>query len=120
MSAELPVTGMSTASPGSAVATLYDAGRRVEILATWYLRFHGYLTTPHFVLHRPDGTQYTEADILGGRFSPPAEDVVTGGPDLALDVRSDLIDIVIAECSADAAKLNQPWKDAFDHHLRYV
>jgi hypothetical protein len=98
----------------------YDLGRRIEILATWYLRFHGYLTTPHFVLHRPDGTQYTEADILGVRFPHSAEDVVTGGPDPALNVRSDLIDVVIAECSADAAKLNQPWKDDFDHHLQYV
>src|SRR5262249_21549736 len=41
----------------------YESGRRVEVLATSYLRFHGYLTTPHFVLHRPDGTPYTDADI---------------------------------------------------------
>jgi len=98
----------------------YDRGRRVEVLATWYLRFHGYLTTPHFVLHKPDGTQYTDADILGVRFPHSAEDVVSGGPDPALDVRDDLIDVVIAECSADQAKFNKPWKEEFDRHLQYV
>lgn len=98
----------------------YDRGTRVEVLSTWYLRFHGYLTTPHFVLHRSDGKQYTEADILGIRFPHSSEDIVTRGPDPALDVRSDAIDIVIGECSADAAKINQPWKDDFERHLEYV
>lgn len=98
----------------------YDLGRRVEVLATWYLRFNGFLTTPHFVLHRPDGTQYTEADILGVRFPHSQEDVVTGGPDPALDVRSDLLDVVVAECSAKGAKLNRPWQENFPRHLDYV
>lgn len=98
----------------------YDRGRRVEVLCTWYLRFHGYLTTPHFILQRLDGTQYTEADILGVRFPFYAEHVVTGGPDPDLDVRDDLIDCVIAECSARAFKLNEPWKDDFRQNLEYV
>ncbi len=98
----------------------YDVGRRVEVLSTWYLRFHGYLTTPHFILHRPDGTQYTEADILGVRFPLSIEDVVTGGPDPEAAILDDVLDVVIGECSADAAKINMPWKEDFERHLQYV
>ncbi len=98
----------------------YDAGRRVEILCTWFLRFNGYLTTPHFVLHRPDGTEYTEADILGVRFPNSREEVVIGGPDPALEVREDLIDCIVGECSAKGAKLNLQWQENLEHHLAYV
>ena len=102
MSAELPVTGTSTAARTSAVAVPYDTRRRIEVLATWYLRFHGYLTAPHFVLQRPDGSPYTDADILGVRFPHSREAMVTGGPDPNLDLRDDLLDIVIAECATYA------------------
>ena len=120
MSAELPVASMSTASHGSTVGMLYNAGRRIEVLTTWYLRFHGYLTAPHFVLQKPDGSQYTDADILGVRFPHSREAVVTGGPDPNLDIRDDLLDVVIAECSSKGAKLNPQWLDNPVQHLTYV
>ncbi len=94
--------------------------RKIEVLSAWYLRFHGYLTAPHFVLHQPNGKQYTDADILGVRFPHSSEDVVSGGADPALDVRADLVDIVVAECSASTPKINDPWRDDFERHLQYV
>src|SRR5438128_2340588 len=43
---------------------------RFEALATWYLRFNGYFTTPDFTVHpdfrnQPGGT---DADVLAVRF----------------------------------------------------
>lgn len=105
---------------GESFRYFYKPGRRVEILCAWYLRFHGYLNAPHFILQRPNGTQYTDADILGVRFPYSKEDVVTGGPDPALGIRNDLIDCVIGECSAGDAKLNEPWQENFQRNLMYV
>lgn len=51
------------------------AANRFELLATWYLRFNGYFTTPDFTVH-PDFKKQgggTDADILAVRFPYSAE-----------------------------------------------
>src|SRR5690348_6888261 len=54
----------------SAIMLVVMAANRYELLASWYLRFNGYFTTPNFIVHkdyrkRPGGT---DADILAVRF----------------------------------------------------
>ena len=51
------------------------AANRFELLATWYLRFNGFFTTPDFTIHPNFKKQGggTDADVLAVRFRHSGE-----------------------------------------------
>lgn len=48
-------------------------------LAYWYFRLNGFLTSQNYIIHREDGSERTEIDVLGVRFPYKAEELeITG------------------------------------------
>jgi hypothetical protein len=100
------------------------AANRFELLATWYLRFNGYFTTPDFTVH-PDFRRQaggTDADVLAVRF-PHSEEYqrrfnFVRDPDL---VRPDRTDFLICEVKAGRCDINQKtWRDPARENVEYV
>ena len=99
------------------------AANRYEMLATWYLRFNGYFTTPDFTVH-PDFKKSghgTDADILAVRF-PHSEEYqlrfdFKRDPDLVLPSR---IDFVICEAKAGMCEINGTWRKKEWMNVQYA
>lgn len=88
------------------------AANRYELLATWYLRFNGYFTTPDFIVHkdyrrRPGGT---DADVLAVRFPHSTESQLRFKLDCdpGLVVYRDKIDFLVCEVKKGLCDLNAP------------
>ena len=97
---------------------------RFELLATWYLRFNGYYTTPDFTIHpdfrkQPGGT---DADVLAVRFPHSAEYQRRFDFQRDLDlIRPDRIDFLICEVKAGRCDINQnSWRDPRRENVEYV
>ncbi|HEV2490789.1 MAG TPA: hypothetical protein VGT03_13365 [Candidatus Acidoferrales bacterium] len=96
---------------------------RLELLATWYLRFNGFFTTPNFTEHpdyrkQPGGT---DADVLAVRF-PYSEErqrrfVFERDGDL---IRPDRVDFLICEVKRGKCGLNDTWRKPERHSVEYA
>lgn len=80
-----------------------------EDLAAWYLRLNGYLAIPNFILHRADGGQRTEVDIIGARF--PFRDEFGAGnvDDPSLGFDDHRLHVILVEVKRTDARLNAAW-----------
>lgn len=97
---------------------------RFELLATWYLRFNGYFTTPDFTVH-PDFKKQsggTDADVLAVRF--PCSEEYQARFDFKRDpefVRSDRIDFLISEVKSGRCDINPiTWRDRTRKNVEYA
>lgn len=90
-------------------------------LANWFLRLNGCLTLVNFIVHGRRDRKPGEFDILAARF-PDRHEIYGPGvefvdhPKLRGDGR---IDLIIAETTRSACKLNGPWTEE-NGRLRYV
>jgi len=97
---------------------------RFELLATWYLRFNGYFTTPDFTVHPNFRKQAggTDADILAVRF-PFSEEYqrrFNFVRDPAL-IRPDRTDFLICEVKAGRCNINpQTWSHPARENVEYA
>jgi hypothetical protein len=97
---------------------------RCELLATWYLRFNGYFTTPDFTIH-PDYKKRpgsTDADVLAVRFPYSREDqrlfTFRRDPDLNC---CDRVDFLICEVKAAMCNINPTtWRDPNRENVEYA
>lgn len=93
-----------------------------EKVAYWFFRLNGCMTIENFVVHPDfgDGSQRTDADILGIRFPHRSE----GLPDSPMldhkSLRSDQPLLFIAEVKLRECVLNGPWTDPEDANLPRV
>jgi hypothetical protein len=96
---------------------------RFETLASWYLRFNGYFTTPDFTVHpnfrnQPGGT---DADVLAVRF--PHSEEYQRGFDFQRDdtlVRNDRTDFLICEVKSWMCDVNMTWRDQSRQNVEYA
>lgn len=97
---------------------------RYELLASWYLRFNGFFTTPDFTVHpdfkkQPGGT---DADVLAVRF-PHSEEYqrkyeFERDPQL---IRFDRVEFVICEVKSSVCDLNgATWRDEKRANVEYA
>jgi len=99
------------------------AANRFETLATWYLRFNGYFTTPDFTVH-PDFRKQlggTDADVLAVRF--PHSEEYQRRFDFRRDpslIRPDRTDFLICEVKPGLCDVNAPWRDRARHNVEYA
>jgi hypothetical protein len=97
---------------------------RFETLATWYLRFNGYFTTPDFTIH-PDFRKQaggTDADVLAVRF-PYSEEYQRRFKfrrDQVL-IRPARTDFVICEVKPGPCDVNlKTWRDRARENVEYA
>lgn len=90
-------------------------------VATWFLRLNGCLTLVNFVVHGQRELKPGEFDILAVRF-PDRHEIYPPGVELEDHPRllgDGRVDLIIAETTRSACKLNGPWTEK-DGRLGYV
>jgi len=97
---------------------------RCELLATWYLRFNGYFTTPDFTIHPSFKKQAggTDADVLAVRFAESEEYQARFhfDRDAAL-IKQDRTDFLICEVKAGRCEINpKTWRDPSRENVEYA
>jgi hypothetical protein len=98
-----------------------------EKMAYWYFRLNGFFLIENFIVH-PEGRggQRTDADLLAVRFPFRAERLFDDPNDIMaddvqrLELRGDLIDVVIAEVKSGACALNGPWTEQRQQNVHRV
>ena len=96
---------------------------RYELMATWYLRFNGYFTTPDFTVH-PDYRKRrggTDADVLAIRFPFSVE--YQRRFDFTRDeslILPNYIDFLICEVKAGICCINDTWLNQEMKNVQYV
>jgi len=100
------------------------AANRLELLATWYLRFNGFFTTPDFTIHPNFRKQSggTDADILAVRFAHSEE--YQRRFNFARDeylIRPDRTDFLICEVKSGRCDINdKTWRDPERENVEYA
>jgi hypothetical protein len=91
-----------------------------EDLAAWYFRLNGYLAIPNFVLHRDDGGQRTEVDVVGVRFPYRDEFGVGNVDDPALGFDEHRLHVILAEVKRTEACPNPTWTNEGERNLHDI
>lgn len=99
------------------------AANRIELLATWYLRFNGFFTTPDFTIH-PDWKGKdggTDADVLAVRFRHSTEYQARFmfERDPHLGPHAD-VEFLIGEVKSSVCDLNEPWRNPAKGNIDYA
>lgn len=99
------------------------AANRFELLATWYLRFNGFFTTPDFTVH-PNSRKKgggTDADVLAVRFRHTTEYqaryMFERDPGLPAEAHAEFL---ICEVKAGVCAINDTWSVPANENVEYA